>query len=181
MMLIRNRLISQTSNAEQALITSTFDGNLFGKVVSFAEESLGNCDDDSELLIFLKMGKSQQVKQVLDKYGRIFLTEYTHFMDSAFRSNKKLIKQENLHTIVKKEPVVAQDVTEEDGQDFSEVAIHDNKYQKYNGPSAHYNPAIHDSKKRKYEEYSSAYHSNIGLKPGNGAANPQKKRRHQNH
>lgn len=54
---------------------------------------------------------------------------------------------------------------DDDNGDYSDVALHDNKYSKFT-PSAHYNPAIHDSKKRKYDEVatSSAYHSNIGLK-----------------
>ncbi len=82
MVLIRNRLLSQTNDN---LIASTFDAQLFTKVVSFAEDSLGSCEDDGELLIYLKMGKSQQVKQAIDRYGRVFLTEYTHFMDSVFR------------------------------------------------------------------------------------------------
>lgn len=75
--------MSQSNN--DPLIGSTFDQSLFTKVVSFAEDSLGSCEDDFELLIYLKMGKNQQVKQTIDKYGKIFLTEYTHFMNSAFR------------------------------------------------------------------------------------------------
>jgi hypothetical protein len=56
MVLIRNRLMSQSNN--DPLIGSTFDASLFTKVVSFAEDSLGSCEDDFELLIYLKMGKN---------------------------------------------------------------------------------------------------------------------------
>lgn len=82
------------------------------------------------------------------------------------------MKQEPIH-----QAEVSEDEEEEGQGDYSDVAI-DNRYQKPYTPSAHYNPAIHDSKKRKYEEVSSAYHSNIGIKPL-GNVPPHKKRRQQ--
>ena len=78
--------------------------------------------------------------------------------------------------VIKQEVQPAPVSEDEEDQDYSDVALQDNKYQKFT-PSAHYNPAIHDSKKRKYDEISSAYHSNIGIKPSNNGP-PHKKRRH---
>ncbi len=52
---------------------------MFNLVLQFAKDASPDVDAE-ELLIFLKAGKSQQVKQVIERYGRVFVEEFRHFM-----------------------------------------------------------------------------------------------------
>jgi len=65
---------------------------MFNLVLQFAKDATPDVDAD-ELLIFLKAGKSAQIKQVVDRFGRLFVEEFRHFMKlndlTAKRMNAK--------------------------------------------------------------------------------------------
>ena len=89
------------------------------------------------------MGKSQQVKQAIDRYGRVFLCEYSHFMNSAFRSQQSpstaLVKTETPAPPMTAAPVAiptykvknefhrnnSDQEEEEGGGDYSDIALQD--------------------------------------------------------
>ena len=60
-------------------INKTFSHALFKLVLQFAKND-NAADDGDELLTFLKMGKVQDEKQTIDKFGKLFLAEFLHFM-----------------------------------------------------------------------------------------------------
>ncbi len=71
---------------------STFNHNMFNLVLQFAKDAAPDVDAE-ELLIFLKAGKSAQVKSVIDRFGRLFVEEFRHFMKlNSFQTAKHPVK-----------------------------------------------------------------------------------------
>ncbi len=78
--LIKSRLLSSLLDSpESDLVDQTFNQNMFNMVLQFSQDAAPDVDPE-ELLIFLKAGKSAQVKSVIDRFGRLFVEEFRHFM-----------------------------------------------------------------------------------------------------
>ena len=77
MYLVRNRLLNSQNDDEYLAIANTFTNNAFKVFIQFATETV---QDGKEILNFLKVGKLQSSKNVIDKYGALFLEEFSHFM-----------------------------------------------------------------------------------------------------
>ena len=93
--LIKSRLLNLTTDQDDQYlaINDTFNHELFKLVVIHAANvSLEQSEDDgSELLIYLKFGKSQQARAVIERFGSMFLEELNHFM----RMNASSIMRRN--------------------------------------------------------------------------------------
>ena len=80
MYLVKTRLLADANDEQHIAINNTFTNEEFKVFIQFASDGKR---DGKEAMNYLKIGKSQQHKNLIDKYGGLFLEEYNHFMKNV--------------------------------------------------------------------------------------------------